>query len=198
MSTTLGTGSSRDLGIELKRFSAAVNCTLALSKAVPQSNASAVFIPLAVADEAQVAGSADEVRSVPSGRSLNILLSVSVIGAHNVLRQYTPLMHNSAEEKVIHMRARIEFSRAFGSITSAQDHVYAARPANKISKTALYALPVQYARMRNLTLSHRAVAVVDIVTGVEVKDNRCFRNICVLGWNGSDDKTACDGKDLVW
>lgn len=50
----------------------------------------------------------------------------------------------------------------------------------------------------DLALSQGAEAVLDIVAVVETKDNGCFRNICVPGWDGSDGRNVYDGKDLLW
>ncbi|RDW94177.1 Hydroxyacyl dehydrogenase [Aspergillus mulundensis] len=215
------------------------SCSPALKEAVSRSNGLVVFVALDLADEKSVTNSAYEVRGFLQGRSLDILincagvysvtsgktaempdldyqLSVNVVGAHNVLRQYIPLMQNSDVKKVINI------SSGYGSLALAQSYVYAPCPAYKISKAALNALTVQYAlsykdegftmvavnpgwlqsdmggENADLTVAQGAEAVMDVVMSLKSEDNGCFKSIRVPGWDGSNGRAVYDGKDLLW
>lgn len=104
MSAIVVTGSSRGLGLELVKqlsgresetgwlvIATARRCTPALSEAIAQSKGSAVFVPLDVTDEEQVARSVEEVRSILNGRSLDIL--VNCAGVHGETHGKIALMY---------------------------------------------------------------------------------------------------------
>ncbi|KAL4976605.1 hydroxyacyl dehydrogenase [Aspergillus desertorum] len=142
---------------------------------------------------------------------LDYQLSVNVTGTHNVLRQYLPLMQKSQLKKVV------SISSVFGSLTNAREVVYAPCPAYKISKTALNALTVQYAlsyeaegfvfialnpgwlqtemggQDADLTLPQGAEAVLKTVMAATGRDNGCFKNVYVPGWEKKYDR-----QDLPW
>ncbi|KAL4784429.1 hypothetical protein BJX76DRAFT_357033 [Aspergillus varians] len=204
-----------------------------LQEVISQSNGSAVFVPLDVTDRPKIARSVEKVRQLLKGRSLDILincagvfsrtpgkmalmddleyqLSINVIGTHNVMREYIPLMQNSKVKKVINI------SSIFASIALAPSITHALCPAYKISKAALNALTVQYSLSykdegftfvtmnpgwlqtdmggedADLTVAQGAEAVLNIVESVDQKDNGYYKNVHVAGWD------AYNGEDLPW
>ncbi|KAF9895202.1 hypothetical protein FE257_000104 [Aspergillus nanangensis] len=212
-------------------IAAARKCSAKLDDIIAQGNGSVVFVPLDISDEESIMQSAKKVISLLQGRTLDILincagvhsetegklanmsdlayqLSVNVIGTHNVLREFLPLMKDGLVKKVANI------SSAFGSITNARDVTYAACPAYKISKAALNALIVQYAlsyqddgftiiavhpgwlqtdmggENADLIVPEGGKVVLDLVMSVDSTSNGCFKNIKVPGW------AAYDGGDI--
>ncbi|KAL4955444.1 hypothetical protein BDW69DRAFT_160747 [Aspergillus filifer] len=141
---------------------------------------------------------------------LEFQLSVNVTGAHNVIRELLPLMQESKVKKVASV------SSAYASMVLASNLTFASCPAYKISKAALNALIVQFSldykdedfiffvlspgwlqsemggKNADLTVPQGAEAVRSIVDSADQKDNGCFKNIHVPGWD------QYDGKDLPW
>ncbi|KAB8268088.1 hydroxyacyl dehydrogenase [Aspergillus minisclerotigenes] len=205
-------------------------CSPGLQEVISSTNGSVVFVALDVTDKASIIQSASQVRSVLAGRSLDVLincvgvhsetdgkvinmsdldfqLSANVTGAHDVFREYIPLMQKSGLKKVI------SISSIFGSISNAREVGYAPCPAYKISKAALNALMVQYAlsyedegfvflavnpgsdmggQDADLTVRQGAEAVLNIVMAASHQDNGNFKTIDVPGW----EKYA--GQNVSW
>ncbi|KAL4946405.1 hypothetical protein BDV06DRAFT_208704 [Aspergillus oleicola] len=194
MPTILITVCSRGLGLELVRqYSADV---------IARLNGSAAFVVLDVADKSQVAKAAQEVWGVLDGRPLNILInfagvfaddlefrfSVNVTGAHNMIHEFIPLMQDSKIKKVANVLS------IYASMVLASNTTYARHPAYKISKAALDFLTVYAMGGTNadLAVPQGAEAVRHIVASVDQKENGCFKNIHVPGWD------QYNGKDLPW
>ncbi|KAE8152547.1 hydroxyacyl dehydrogenase [Aspergillus avenaceus] len=208
-------------------------CSPGLQEVISSTNSSVVFVALDVTDKASIVQSASQVRSVLAGRSLDVLincagvhsetegkvinmsdldfhLSANVTGAHDVFREYIPLMQTSGLKKVI------SISSIFGSMSNAREVGYAPCPAYKISKAALNALMVQYAlsyedegfvflavnpgwlqsdmggQDADLTVPQGAEAVLNIVMAASHQDNGSFTTIDVPGW----EKYA--GQNVSW
>lgn len=94
MSNVLITGSSRGLGLELVQhvsahpglsgglaIATARKCSSELDQIVAASNGSIIFVALDVADEESVRKSAEKVKSVLGGRSLDVIINCA--GVHS-------------------------------------------------------------------------------------------------------------------
>ncbi|KAL4910619.1 hypothetical protein BDW74DRAFT_184459 [Aspergillus multicolor] len=167
MSTILITGSSRGLGLELvRRFSAqagkqgglviatARNCSPALKEAILQSNGSTVFVVLDLSDEKSVTKSAEEVRGILQGRSLDILINCA--GAFSVTLGKTA-----------------EIVQDQQNCTKCTYHPICAWLQSDMG-----------GENADLTVPEGAEAVMEIVVNLKPEDNGCFKSIRVPGWDG--------------
>ncbi|RAK97341.1 SDR family oxidoreductase [Aspergillus ibericus CBS 121593] len=214
-------------------IAAARRCSPALDEVIANAGGRVSFVPLDISDLVSITRSVQLVKSALDQRSLDILincagvhsethggvalmsdleyqLSVNVLGAHNVIRSFLPLMEGGEVKKIINI------STAYASMTRAAEVTYAPCPAYKISKAALNALTVQYAMSyqdqgyiflaispgwlrtdmggtnADLTVEEGAKAVVNAVMSADKECNGRFQNIHVPGWKGYD------GQDIPW
>ncbi|KAJ5113990.1 hydroxyacyl dehydrogenase [Penicillium angulare] len=198
------------------------SCSPALEETTQQTNQRVVFIPLDVCDNGSVLKSIEHLPTALQANGLDILincagvssethgkvaqmsdlsdqLSVNVVGAHNLISSYLPLLQKGKLKKVANI------STIYSSLTWAERSDFAPMPAYKISKAALNALTVQYAlsygkeeftfvavhpgwlrtemggKDAHLSVEEGAEAVWEVISTMDQTHNGSFMNIHIPG-----------------
>ncbi|TKX21183.1 hypothetical protein C1H76_6724 [Elsinoe australis] len=220
-----------------KIFAAARKENEALKKLIESSSGRVQFVPLEVTSQESVKAAVSTVEVAINGKGLDVLINnagianfgpqkyeemtdlnehfnINVVGTHNVISAFLPLLKQGTSKKVINITSTM------GSMAMSAFFKHQPTPAYKVSKAALNMLTVQYSEAlegegftvvalcpgwvktdlgtdaADLTVEESANGILEIAERITTKDNGKYFTVRVPGWE--DKPQQYHGGERPW